>query len=170
VGHLAPGFVEVEHLDARLRRVEHPVVLVGAGHLALHAAGALGGIEVQGSHHGVLAPMAFLLPLSRTSPICRPPPHCWRGGRASGGISQLDPRGSRMHAPQGLWRMGHDITAYMVIMPNAGRGRKPKMVAERWATPAPGRGLLQTEPSSGSRILGGAASAFMAFSKARRSR
>jgi hypothetical protein len=56
VGDLPAGLVEVEHLDARLRRVEHPVVLLRAGHLALHAAGAFGGIEMQGSHHGVLAP------------------------------------------------------------------------------------------------------------------
>jgi hypothetical protein len=34
-----------------------------------------------------------------------------------------------MHAPQGLWRMGHDIAAYTVIMPDVGRRGKVAMAA-----------------------------------------
>ena len=52
VGHLAPGLVEIEDLDPRLRRIEDPVVLVRAGHLALQTARALAGIEVKGFLHG----------------------------------------------------------------------------------------------------------------------
>ena len=45
------------------------------------------------------------------------------------GYPRPDPRPSRMHAPQGLWRMGHDIAAYTVIMPDVGRRGKVAMVA-----------------------------------------
>src|SRR6185369_4155702 len=47
VGDLLPGAVELEHLDARLRRIEDAVVLVAASELALLAAGALVRVDVE---------------------------------------------------------------------------------------------------------------------------
>jgi hypothetical protein len=43
--------VEIEDPDARLRRIEDPVILERAGHLALETARALAGIEVKGFLH-----------------------------------------------------------------------------------------------------------------------
>src|SRR5574343_536997 len=55
VGHLAPGLVEIEDLDARLGRREHTVVFVGAGHFALQATRALFRVDVKALlHEGVL--------------------------------------------------------------------------------------------------------------------
>ena len=54
VRHLAAGLVEIEHLDARARGVEHAVVLVRAGHLALQAPRALARIDRQRLLHAFL--------------------------------------------------------------------------------------------------------------------
>ena len=56
VGHLLAGFMEVEHLDARLGYGVSAVVLERTSHLALQTAGAFFGVEVQHLlHEGLLA-------------------------------------------------------------------------------------------------------------------
>jgi hypothetical protein len=47
VGNRGAAVLELENLDARSRRVENPLVLEGAGHLALQAAGAFLRIDEQ---------------------------------------------------------------------------------------------------------------------------
>src|SRR4051794_17181416 len=59
VRDLASSVVEVEHLDARLRRVEDLIVLVRAGHLALQAPGALRRVDVKRLLHDPLPDRAL---------------------------------------------------------------------------------------------------------------
>jgi hypothetical protein len=47
VGDFASGVLEVKDLDPRLGDIEHSVILKGAGHLALQAACAFVGVDVQ---------------------------------------------------------------------------------------------------------------------------
>src|SRR4051812_2709046 len=68
VGHLASSVVEVEHLDARLRRVEDLIVLVRAGHLALQTTGALRRVDVKRLLHDPLPDRA----LERADPYYAP--------------------------------------------------------------------------------------------------
>ena len=51
VGHFFTGLVKVKHLDARLGRGEGAVVFKRASHLALQAAGAFVGVDVQDFLH-----------------------------------------------------------------------------------------------------------------------
>lgn len=51
VGHFFTGLVEVKHLDARLGRSEGAVVFKRTSHLALQAAGAFVGVDVQDFLH-----------------------------------------------------------------------------------------------------------------------
>jgi len=58
--------MEIENLDARLGRIEHTIVLVTAGHLALQAPGAFVGVDVQRLKHLRLQVAGGLDELMRT--------------------------------------------------------------------------------------------------------